>query len=493
MPLITWFIYRLNMRLPITTFCALFLCVFGKSLSQTPVERFLSSSYLTGSSLSFLVKDMARDSVVFSYDADRELIPASVLKLVTTATALEILGEQFRFETSLLYSGVIRDSVLEGNLYVRGSGDPTLGSAAVGGDRDKILREWVKMIKRAGIRTIAGSVISDESIFDSEGVSMKWLREDMGNYYSQGSYGINIFDNHYTLFLRADPSVSTPEIIKTEPPMPMLRFYNYLLTNDINKDSMYITGFPFSNERYLYGTIPANRSIVQQQGDIPDPSLFFAQYFTERLKQDSVNVRGEPSCYRILSENNDWKIQERKLLTSSYSISLKEMIRITNHVSHNLYADALLKTVGITYRTSDPVSSFDRGIVALKSYWKEKGLNTDALWMYDGCGLATSDKLSASFLCELLTYMHNRSSSASVFMESLPRAGREGTVVNLLRGSELEGKARLKSGSMSRVRSYAGYLTKDGTTYAVVLIVNNFSCTQAQMRKDIERLFLSFF
>jgi len=129
----------------------------------------------------------------------------------------------------------------------------------------------------------------------------------------------------------------------------------------------------------------------------------------------------------------------------------------------------------------------------VKSHWEMKGLPVSSLWMFDGSGLSPADKCSATFLCDLLLYMYKQSSVSKSFLESLPRAGIEGTVLNMFRGSAMQVQARLKSGSMSRVRSYAGYIMKDNKTYAVAIIVNNFSCPQTDMRKDIEQLLLALF
>ena len=472
----------------------LLLFIFaGKAFSQPAIERFLNPSYMKGASVSILIKDIDRGVVVCSYDAEREVIPASVMKIVTTAAALEILGEKFRYETAVMYDGVIKDSVLKGNLYIRGSGDPTLGSVDIGIERSKIIRQWTKAIKDAGIREIKGSVIADDSIFDSEGMSMKWLREDIGSYYGQGCYGLNIYDNRYSLFLKTGELGSKPEIEKCEPDIPELFFHNYLTAAVVEKDSSYIVGFPYSNERYLYGTVPANRSGYRLRGDIPDPALFLAQLITQFLKNEGITVEGTPTCHRLLSEQGKWKKPERKLLTSSYSPPLKDIVRITNHVSSNLYADALLKTSGLQYRSDDAISTFGKGIKVIDKFWADKGLNTSTLWMFDGSGLAPTDKISAAFLCELLEYMAKKSAVSKTFIESLPRAGREGSVASFLTGSTLQGNARLKSGSMSRVRSYAGYVSKENKRYVVAVIVNNFSCEQNQMRSDIEQLFISLF
>lgn len=464
-----------------------------KAQTLPAMEQFLSASYMSGASVSIMIRDINSGSVIYSYDAEREVIPASVIKIVTTATALELLGETFRYETAIMYDGQITDSILNGNLYIRGSGDPTLGSADIGSDCDKVIREWITAIKKAGIRKITGTIIADESIFDTEGISMKWMCEDMGSYYGQGCYGLNIYDNRYSLFLNTGDPNSKPEIEKSEPDMSSILFHNYLITKKSTKDSTYIIGFPYSNERYLYGTIPANRSGYKLKGDIPEPALFLARYMTELLKKEQITVIGTPTCYRILSREGKWEKKERKIITTTYSLPLKDLVRITNHVSNNLYADAFLKTIGLKHRSDEVISSFDKGIKVINKHWEDKGIKTSSLWMFDGSGLAPTDKITAGLLCELLSYMATKSSVSKTFTESLPRAGMEGTVVNTLKGSILQGKARLKSGSMSRVRSYAGYVTKDNKQYAVAIIVNNFSCTQSQMKRDIEQLLLSLF
>ena len=458
------------------------------------IEQFLSVSYMNGASVSIMVKDVNSDSILYSYDAERKVIPASVMKIVTTATALEILGEDFRYETDIMYDGSITDSILYGNIYIRGSGDPSLGSSEIGAERNKMIYEWIEAIKNAGVRVITGSVIADESIFDTEGISMKWMREDIGSYYGQGCYGINIFDNNYTLFLNTKEPGNKPEIVKSEPEMPLIFFHNYLTTNKTNKDSTYIIGFPYSNEHYLYGTVPANRTGHKLKGDIPDPALFLAQYFTKLLKSENIAVNGTPTCHRILTQEGKWDIQDREIIITTYSLPLKDLIRITNHESKNLYADAFLKTIGLSYTSDEEViSSFDKGIKVLRKYWEDKGLNTSSLWMFDGSGLAATDKTTAGFLCDFLSYMATKSLKSEVFIESIPRAGIDGTVANILRGSRLQGKVRLKSGSMSRVRSYAGYVNIENKQLAVSIIVNNFSCNQSLMRAHIEHLLLSLF
>ena len=135
---------------------------------------------MRGASFSLVVKDVQEGRTVYSYDTDRLQSPASVLKTVATATALEILGEDYRYPTTLEYDGILENGTLEGNLYIKGSGDPSLGSSHFAPGQNKFLSTWIAALQKAGIKHITGSVISDESIFDTEGVSIKWLRERYG-------------------------------------------------------------------------------------------------------------------------------------------------------------------------------------------------------------------------------------------------------------------------------------------------------------------------
>lgn len=475
----------------------LLICLHLLAGAQTPapVKWLLQAPYMRGASFSLVVKDVQEGRTVYCYDTDRLQSPASVLKTIATATALEILGEDYRYPTTLEYDGILENGTLEGNLYIKGSGDPSLGSSHFAPGQNKFLSTWIAALQKAGIKHITGSVISDESIFDTEGVSIKWLREDMGNYYAPGSYGISIFDNMYKLSLQTGAAGTRPVLKGTEPDIPFIRFKNYLKAAPVSSDSAYIIGAPLDDVRYLYGVLPANREAYVLKGDIPDPALYLARYLTDQLQQKGIRVDGSPSCYRIEVEENRWKKGERKEIVTTYSPTLREIASVCNHVSHNLYADALVKTVGLQYkpRRNEMISSFGRGVQVVKEYWEKKGLDVFPLRMNDGSGLAPADKVSAGFMGELLVYMATESAVSDAFIASLPQAGIEGSVRNFLKGSKLQGKARLKSGGITGVRSYAGYITKDGKTYAVAVFSNNYSCPMSRMTRALEKLLLQLF
>ena len=197
--------------------------------AQVPAaaKTLLKMKETRGATFSMLVRDLSTGRVVAAYDTLRQVTPASVLKLVTTATALELLGPDYRFGTTIEHDGtILPDGTLDGNLFIRGGGDPSLGSGHI--EPTGFLEEWLAAIKKAGIRRIKGSVIADERFFDEEGISPKWLYEDMGSYYGAGCYGISAFDNLYRLKLKSYGVGTRPDILSTDPEIPGLRFHNHL-------------------------------------------------------------------------------------------------------------------------------------------------------------------------------------------------------------------------------------------------------------------------
>lgn len=483
--------------------CLVFSGLFALLQAQVPqpVRQLLKADYMQGATFSIIAKEVATGDILYNYDGQRQITPASVLKIITTATALELLGEDYRFPTSLEHTGEIIEGVLKGDLYIKGSGDPSLGSAHCVEDRNSFtlnqapfIPQWITALKKAGIKRIEGSVIADETIFDTEGISPKWLQEDIGNYYGAGSYGLNVFDNLYHLYLSSGAEGEKPLITGSEPDMPTLRFHNYIKTASVFTDSAYIIGGPYSNDRYLYGVVPANQNKRVLKGDIPDPPLFLAQYLRDRLISENIEVKKAATSIRNLGETST-RQTKRNVITTTYSGPLNDLIRIVNERSHNLYADAIFKTIGLAYQPqrNEIISSFGCGVKTTESFWKSKGFETSSLQIYDGSGLAATDKVSAAFITDVLVYMAIQSSTSDTFIQSLPLAGREGTVRNFLKGTALQGETRLKSGGMSRVKSYAGYIAKDGKQYAVAVFVNNYNCDGREMTRALERLLVALF
>ena len=452
------------------------------------ISRFVSLPELQSASVGFCIIDVESGKVVSSHDARRTLLPASVLKLLTSATALEMYGGEHRFYTDVSYSGTIKDGVLYGNLYIRGCGDPTLGS--VYGKRPvyDFRESLLKKLKDAGISRIEGCIVADDSRFDTEGVSPKWLWEDLGNYFAAGCYGVNYRDNTYRLTLRSGIAGTTPSIVRVDPEVPGLHFTNYLVASRNPIDSAYIYGAPFSLQRYIYGTIPEKRNAFVIKGDFPDPALFLADEMTSFLKASRISVKGAPVTMRMLVENGkDTEHSGKQYSLFRYpSDRLSDIIRIVNHNSNNLYAESLLRWIALTRY---PKASAIKGVEVLKHFWREKGVDLDKLIQYDGNGLSPVNRISAEMICRILASVASDKNLQPIFYASLPRPGTSGTVRSFLKNSPLSKQMWLKSGSMAYVQSYAGYYNSGNRRYAIAVIVNNFDGPRARLRQALEQMF----
>ncbi|MFV0392564.1 MAG: D-alanyl-D-alanine carboxypeptidase/D-alanyl-D-alanine-endopeptidase [Paludibacteraceae bacterium] len=438
--------------------CALILNFVA--ISQNPIYDFNNNDLHRGANISILVKELKTGKTIHSHRAGNAAIPASTLKLITTATALELLGADYQFKTTLETDGTISpDGVLTGNLYIYGSGDPTLGSSKLG--NIYFLNDWVQAVRNAGIKQIDGDIIADASAYDTEGINPRWTWEDLGNYYAAGAYGISYKDNTFEMELKSGAVGTTPEIIDITPNIPELSFNNYLKSTRIRFDSAYFYGAPFQNERFIYGEIPANRSSFKIKGDMPKPGLILARDFAWKLKSNGIAISGNAT--------DEVKSRNRTLLYTHLSPKLSEIIKEINHASNNLYAEHLFRHIAL--QRGKPATS-ENAIQKIKSFWQSKGLPVDELFMQDGSGLSPVNAVSANFFVSLLSYM-DKSKNNSYFRASLSVSGKSGTLKNFLKGTLLDGKVQAKSGTISRVKSYAGYIDTGEKQLVFAILVNN--------------------
>lgn len=462
----------------------LFLCFINVFPQRNAaVDKFVAKQGFENASIGIYVRDMKGEEIV-SFNANQALTPASTLKIVTTAAALEILGEDYRFGTVL--STDDNDSQ---RLTIHGAGDPTLGSEFIG-DADGFLNIWVNKI-RENIDTARSIEIKvDDSLFGYSGVSGKWLYEDLGNYYAAGAYGISIFDNMYKVYLNSVGGSTRPEIVKTVPDMSDIVFQNLVTTNDQEKDNVSISGEIFSNRRKLIGNIPTRRKAFTLKGDIPDPGLYLGKVLSDKLQAGNIQVTSISTSRTDI--NPDFR--KKKNIYTHYSPALKDIIRVINVKSNNHYSEHLIRSIG---KSDDymPVylNPLDEGIARIKKTLSDNEINPKSLFMYDGCGLAPSNKVSPRLLCDILLYMYNKSEHASSFVASFPKAGKEGTVRNLLKDTRLEGKLLVKSGSIADVQCFSGYYLNNRKKYTFSIMVNNYTCSRRDVVKSIEELLLAIF
>lgn len=470
------------------TFLFLLHCTLAAQTKQTAIQNFLNNQGLKHASVGICVKDISGKQIA-SHNANKSYTPASILKVVTTATALEVLGPDYRYQTTL-------STDKDNRLLIHGYGDPTLGTEHLDNVPDAFFSQWIERIKEKIDTSRELDIMVIDNYFGyNDGISHRWTYQDMGNYYAAAAYGVSIFDNTYKLYFNTTRLDTCPAIIKTEPRVN-IHFKNTLQLNTSGQDNGYIHGIPFSMERILTGNIPGGKTSFSIKGDIPNPGLVLGENLAEKLKENGYKTGKVGTSYDDYYKQMYLKektVAEEQIFYSHQSFPLKDIIKDTNVRSNNHYAEHLIRTVGRT-KTSDIYSSpLTAGISKTEDFWKSKNLNTSSLMIFDGSGLSPANGVSPDFMCNLLVYMQSKSKYASEFLESLPQAGIDGTVKSRLKGTRLAGKIRMKSGSIYGVQCFAGYYINGEKKYAFTIMVNKFTGSRSQITKAIDTLLLSLF
>lgn len=436
----------------------------------------------------FDLVEVASGNHVYSYNADKAFRMASVMKLYSTAYALDVLGPAFTFSTKLGYSGTIRDSVLYGNLVVQGSGDPSLGSTRWLSKTayENIMQQFVEAVEKLDIRRIKGHVWVDDSRYSPNATPAGWVWEDLGNYYGAPCYGFNILDNTYSLSFTPTVVGDTAWILDTDPDVYELDFLGAILTDKPGTgDQAYINGSPYDTLRFLHGSIPDGGEFTIR-GSLPYPPLFFAKRLTAALALRGILTTEPPQAAGLAPAYTSRPVMD-SLLVNQVSPPLNDLATLTNFWSINLFAEGLLRAAAY-----EQAKSYEHADAAwnMTSYFRKKGVETKGLRAADGSGLSQLSQATPGNLTSLLRVMKS-STAFEPYYASLARAGSEGISRHLkVSGPNI---LRLKGGSFTGAASFAGYvLTPEGKLYAFCLVTNGFqmsySCVRDKMTKVLQVL-----
>ena len=435
-------------------------------------------------SVSLCILNTANGETVYEFNAGKSLMPASVLKLVTSSAALELLGPEFSFRTKIGYTGYLnkRTGLLTGNIIIKGGGDPALGSEYFKDHYRNFLVNWITEIRNLGINKIEGRVITDDSRYDYQPIPAKWLWEDAGNYYGAGAYGLSVFDNTFEIHFRTSGEGSIPIITGIVPDVCRFELSNQLIASG-DSDKGYVFTAPYSKYGWLAGSIPVNKDDFVLKAAITDPPLLLAEIIDNKLDSMGVVISEDPSTVRLGSKFSD---EELKIIAEVISPPLSEIIEVLNHESVNLYAEHLLKEMGKIYKNNGTTAA---GIEVLFNFLENSGVNTSGMFLEDGSGMSPHNAITARSIAELLLYMRKNARYCNDFYSSLPEAGKEGTLKNYFKDPVFDSNLRAKSGSMTRVRSYAGYFsTMSGNELAFCILINNYSGSSQRIVTGIEEI-----
>ncbi len=454
----------------------------GKLLSY--VDSINTAKELRGGEWSFYLSAVNVDSAIVSVNETEGMVPASVMKVVTTGTALALLGPGYRFTTLLQHDGEKSGSTLAGNIFIRGNGDPTLGAESYGSSVEKVINNWASAIQAMGVDSIAGCIIGDAEAFERDMTPGGWAWEDVQSDYGAGPSGLSIHENQFDIFLNGSGGRVS---MRYSPAIPGMKLYNQCVNASVAKSYAYVTGGPYQFERCVQGEVNGS---LEARGSIPDPALLCAQLLKKNLAERGIKLRDSATTIRLIRLNG-LKLESeggRKVITSNSSASLSELVYHTNQISQNFYAETILRAIG--HREKGYGSTFG-GVGAVYSFWKNHGVDVQGLFMVDGSGLSRHNTITTLQLVSMLKVLAKDSAVFPSFYKSLPIAGESGTIRKLAGGTAAEGNVRAKSGTMSRVKSYAGYVdTKSGQRLAFAMLANNTQWVTTELRDKFEKLFV---
>ena len=462
---------------------------------QQKVDQAVQREPLKGAVVGVMVQDM-QGHVVAQREAGRRMVPASNMKLITTGTGLHALGADFRFETGIGITGTVEEGTLHGDVYIIGGGDPTIGvSDTVAVKPDALFWRWKSMLKEAGISRIDGRIIGDGRAYEGHLENQTWSYDDTGTYYGAGCNALSFYENAVDYNVAAGAEGEPVKVTQKYPETPWMHFGNLTSTGPKGSgNSLYLYTTDLAPYAEMRGTYSVERKPKMEHFANKYGALTCAYYFWQNLRATGWDISGG---YADIDRGGYVRGKDfvpayqagtpRKLGTSQSPV-LSRIVRQTNVLSDNFYAEAIFRQMG---EKASGIAVYDSCRVAvyevLESLVPGK---SEGLRIEDGSGLSRLNTVSPAFLVDYLRAM-SRSKAFDAFLASLPKPG-EGTLNTLLPKLTPDQKARLrlKSGSMDGVLCYSGYvLDEEGKPSRVFsLMVNGATAKTAVVREALGAL-----
>lgn len=429
---------------------------------KTAMDEFNNDSQLKFASVGFHVINHTTGKIIFSQNAETGLAPASTEKIITAATAFDILGKDFTYETKF---GILNTAAGK-SLYIQACGDPTLGSWRWEETKETVLLSKIKnAIKTKGITKLASIIINTKNWTEDDVIPDGWIWQDLGQYYGAGAMGLNWRENQFDLIVKSGTDVgSKVVVVKT---MPYL--YNYKIISQATAsgketgDNTYLY-YPSMGNNYavLRGTIPAGKNNFVISGSFSNPTEQFAHTIIDELKNIAPVSNNKIELADKNDENVDWLFKQQ-------SPPLSKMVYWFLRKSINLYGEALLKTIAFK---ETGIASTDKGIEAIHDHWKNLGIDENELHLYDGSGLSPQDRITPRAQVTVLQYAKSQP-WFNDFYEALP----------------LYNDMKMKSGTINRVKGYTGYQkSKDGNEYIFSLLINNYNGSEYSLIRKMYKV-----
>ena len=435
------------------------------------------------------VVDLDADQVLYDRNATRRFIPASNMKLLTTAAALDALGPDFRYRTRLYADGEVQNGTLRGGLVVRGAGDPTLGGRYSDGDMMRTFRQWADSLQALGIRRIQGPVIGDDDVFDNVHLGQGWQWDDLVWYYGAEISGLQFNEGTVHVEVRGTQPGATARI-DAEPDFGYVRFVNRSTTTSGGGIREGYDRALSDNVFTVTTSVPAGRTETEDLA-IVNPTDYFISTMVGVFRQRGITVEGD------LVDVDEWGRRPRyetlRRVATHTSPRLADIVVQTNTDSNNLYAEHLLRTLGAyVYTGTDlPTGSAFAGYAAMEPFLRRIFVDPESFRVADGSGLSALNRLTPTGIVAVLRGMrdHPDRATSRAFYESLAVGGQTGTLSGRYRSGDARGNVHAKTGYISGARTLSGYVTSaSGHTIAFSLLCNNYTVSTSTVNQAQDRI-----
>jgi serine-type D-Ala-D-Ala carboxypeptidase/endopeptidase (penicillin-binding protein 4) len=432
------------------------------------IDRILADKRLDGASTSVMVSDVASGKVLYRRHPDTRLVPASNTKLLTSAAAMDVLGPGYRYDTDVLADGTQQDGRLDGDLYVRGTGDPTL----LAKDYDALAAK----VAESGIKKVSGRLIADDTRFDSKRLGRYWAADDESAYYTSQISALSLApDTDYDtgcVYLKITPGSAPGERPKVKV-TPANRYVDVDVTaTTVDKNgsnSISVEREHGGNKITVSGGIPVGADAEESWTSVWEPTGYAASVFADALKEHGVEVAKKTELGRATPESAE-RVAGHK------SMPLSRMFVPFMKLSNNNHAEVLTKTMG--YETAGK-GSWSEGLKVVEGFLEKSGVDTRKLRQVDGSGLSRMDYVPARQFHTLLHSVRKKPWFRHWY-NSLPIACHPdrmigGTLRSRMCNTPAEKNAHAKTGSLTGASSLSGYVTDaDGRELAFSIILNNY-------------------
>lgn len=426
---------------------------YAQSLTQdlqAAFDKMQQDPQAAFASVSLTVLDAKTGETVFTVNPNMGLATASTLKTVTTITAMNLLGPDYRFKTILGGNGnLLANGTWNGDIIINGGDDPTLGSWRWDETKESIvLQQFVDGLRKAGVKKINGSIIGAGINHAPQG----WTWQNMGNYYGAFPNNLCWHENQYDILLKPT-QVDKPVLLTgTVPAIPYLNIVDNLITGAPGTgDNAYATLPVNGNQVLLHGTFGVDIAKKGIAVALPDPAYELARRLKDTLNKTGIIVTGNALSEAMVTDAKNNANVIKQVFATHLSPPLRKVIYWLNQKSINLYAEQLLLAMADSAKTDDYPS-------VIRNYWKARGIDQNALVIYDGSGLSPENRVTTMTVGRILQTANNAAWFPD-FFESLP----------------IYNNMHMKSGSINNVLAYAGYQTHNGRQLCFSIIINNYN------------------